>query len=280
MSDMKGKKVLITGAACGIGQCMTKLFAEAGCELILTDFNEDALNNFAEELRSLGAPVHHYVVDVSKRDQVDEMATHILSNIGNIDILINNAGLGHNGEIIETSIEKWQQLMDVNFWGPLYHIYAFLPSMVKAENGHIVNISSGQAFFRLPTWGPYAIIKLALGGLSELLRIELKKFNLKVTTVYPFMVNTGFYGGIEGDTLGTRLSMKLLPYYSQSPERVANIIFKAVKKQKPVEMVSVLNDIGAMSRSITPLSNLISSVSLKLLGKSRDDLKSDCNLIN
>lgn len=278
MGNMRGKKVLITGAACGIGRCLSKLFADAGCELILSDLNEEALREAAEELRSSGASVHYYMVDVSKREKVEEMAADVLNNIGNVDILINNAGIGHNGEIIETSIEKWKQLMDVNFWGALYHIYAFLPSMIKAKNGHIVNISSGQAFFRLPTWGPYAIIKLALGGMSELLRVELKKFKLKVTTVYPFMVNTGFYGDIEGDTLGTNLSMKLLPYYSMTPEKVARIIFKAVKKQKSVEMVSVLNDIGAMSRCISPLSDLISNASLLFLGKSSEDLKNECNL--
>jgi short-subunit dehydrogenase len=273
MEKLKGKKILITGAALGIGRCMAKLFARDGCELILTDLNETSLKQAVEELSGDGVKVHSYVVDVSNREEVEKMAADVIENIGNIDILINNAGIGHSGEIIETSLEKWKKLMDVNFWGPLYHIYAFLPSMVKAGKGHIVNMSSGQAFYRLPTWGPYAIIKLALGGFSELLRFELKKFKLKVTTVYPFMVNTGFYDDVEGETLGTKLSMKLLPYYSMTPEKVARIVYRAVKKQKPVEMVSVMNDIGAFSRSFGPLSNLITAVSLGFLGKNPEQLK-------
>lgn len=280
MQNLRGKKVLITGAACGIGRSLAELFANAGSELILTDFNEVALKEACQQLESKNVTVHKYVVDISKREQVENMAADILENLGNIDILINNAGIGHNGEIIETSLDTWKKLMDVNFWGALYHIYAFLPSMIKAKKGHIVNVSSGQAFFRLPTWGPYAIIKLAMGSMSELLRIELSKFKIKVTTVYPFMVNTGFYGDIEGETLGTKISMKLLPYYSMKPEKVANIIFNAVKKEKPLEMVSIINDIGALSRSIAPVSNLISNISLRFLGKDCNDLERECELLN
>ena len=280
MQNLRGKKVLITGAACGIGRSLADLFANAGSELIITDFNEVALQEVYDNLASKKVTVHKYIIDISKREDVEKLAAEILEDIGNVDILINNAGIGHNGEIIETSLDTWKKLMDVNFWGALYHIYAFLPSMIKARKGHIVNVSSGQAFFRLPTWGPYAIIKLALGSMSELLRIELSKFNLKVTTVYPFMVNTGFYGDIEGETIGTKLSMKLLPYYSMKPEKVANIIFNAVKKEKPLEMVSIINDIGAISRSIAPVSNLISNISLRFLGKDSKDLEKECELLN
>lgn len=279
MADLKGKRVLITGAACGLGRSLAELFIKAGSEMILTDINESALNQTVEELREKGASVHSYTVDIANRKKVEQMAMDILKDHGHVDILINNAGIGHNGEIVETSLKTWKELMDVNFWGMLYHIYAFLPSMIKAETGHIVNISSGQAFFRLPTWGPYAIIKLAQGAFSELLRIELKKFKIKVTTVYPYMINTGFYREVEGDTLGSKLSMKLLPFYSMTPERVAKIVFKAVKKRKPVEMVSRINDIGFISRSITPLANLISTLTLMSLGKNCDTLKNECELL-
>ncbi|MBF0118271.1 MAG: SDR family NAD(P)-dependent oxidoreductase [Desulfobacterales bacterium] len=276
MANLKGKRVLITGSGKGIGRCLALNFAKEKCELILTDIDDVGLKRVADEVIQNGASAHTYIVDVANRDSVEKMVAKIIDTLGGIDILINNAGIGHNGELVETPISTWKKLVDINFWGPLYHIYAFLPSMIESKSGHIVNISSGQAFFRLPTWGPYAIIKLAIGAFSELLRIELKKFNIKVTTVYPFMVNTGFYNNIPGETWGSKLSMKLVPYYSMTPEKVANIIFKAVKSQKGVEMVSFLNDIAFYSRFITPISNLISSTALIFLGKNSETLRKEC----
>ena len=96
----------------------------------------------------------------------------------------------------------------------------------------------------MPTWGAYASVKAALGVFSEILHFELRKYKIRVTTVYPFMVNTPFYSAIEGDTWAAKLSMKLVPYYSMSPEKVGKIIFKAVKKRHKVELVSIFNDIG------------------------------------
>lgn len=274
MATLKGKRVLITGAANGIGRAMAGYFAQAEAVLILTDIDGQALENVAEKLRQDGTRIYTFELDVSKSGQVNKMAKSVIANPG-IDILINNAGIGYNGEFVETPMSKWKQLMDVNFWGPLYHVYAFLPHMIKQGSGHIVNVSSGQAFFRLPTWGPYATIKLALGGFSELLRIETRKFGIKVTTVYPFMVNTGFYSDIEGETFGTKMSMKLLPLYSMSPQRVGKIIFKAVKKQKAVEMVSIFNDMGFYSRLLPPVSNLMSAASMLFLGKKAQVLRKE-----
>ncbi len=278
MADLKGKRVLITGAAQGIGRSLCNQFAGAGCVLVLTDISADALERAAGELRTGGVTVYTHVVDVSKQAQVEKMAAEVVKELGGLDILVNNAGIGHNGEIVETPLSTWKKLMDVNFWGPLYHIYAFLPSMIAQGSGHIVNVSSGQAFFRLPTWGPYAIIKLALGAFSELLRVELRKFNIKVTTVYPYMVNTGFYKDVEAGSLGTKLSMALLPLYSQTPQRVAKIIYKAVKKGKAVEMVNFLNEVGKLSRVFSPVSNIVSALTLRAMGKDVEDLKKEMDL--
>lgn len=244
MATLKGKTVLITGAASGIGLCTAREFAKAGAVLVLTDIDGEGLKEAAHELKAGGATVHTFVYDVSKQKEVEDMAAQVIKKLGGIDVLINNAGIGHNGELAETPIRIWRRLVNINLMGPLYHVYAFLPQMKEQRRGHIVNVSSGQAFFRLPTWGAYASIKLALGAFSEILHFELRKYKIKVTTVYPFMVDTGFYDGIEGDTFFGKLSMKLVPYYSMSPERVGRIIFKAVKRNVKVEMVSLFNDIG------------------------------------
>jgi NAD(P)-dependent dehydrogenase (short-subunit alcohol dehydrogenase family) len=259
--------VLITGAARGIGACTAAEFAHAGATLVLTDRDGPALEATAAKLRADGATVHARVVDVTDKAAVDALAAEVIGTLGGLDVLINNAGIGHTGELKDTSIETWRKLVDVNFWGPLYHVYAFLPSMIARRAGHVVNVSSGQAFFRLPTWGAYAAIKAALGVFSEVLHWELRKHDVRVTTVYPFMVNTPFYAGVQGETLGARMSMKLLPWYSMTPERVGRIVFESVRDNGTVEMVSPLNLLGYYLHLVPPAFGAVSWLTDRVLAK-------------
>lgn len=270
MAKLRGKTVLITGAANGIGRCTANEFARAGCDLILTDIDGDLLEVVAQQIRAMDAVVQTYVYDVSNQSAVEEMADTVIKS-GGVDIVINNAGIGHSGELADTHLKTWHKLMDVNFWGPLHHIYAFLPYMKERRGGHFVNISSGQAFFRLPTWGAYAITKLALGVFSEILHFELRKYDIDVTTVYPFMTRTGFYEDIDGDTWLARLSMRLQPFYSMSPERVAKIIYRAVKRRDRVEMVSVANDLAHYAQFFPLVPDLIARVVDRALAKRPSD---------
>jgi short-subunit dehydrogenase len=128
-----------------------------------------------------------------------------------------------------------------------------------------VNVSSGQAFFQLPTWGAYAAVKACVGIYSEILSFEVARDGVRVTTVYPFMVNTGFYKGIEGESAGAKLSMKLLPLYSQKPETVGRILVKAVHRGKRVEMVHVINDLGRAVRFSRPVGGLVSRLTHRVL---------------
>ncbi len=261
MAKFKDKTILITGGAAGIGLCIARNFAKDGAKLILTDVNEKALKDAKTELSGHGARVEVFVVNVADQAQVDKMAETVLKKHGKLDVLINNAGVGYMGEIASTPLAEWKRLMDVDFWGVLYNTYAFLPSMIAAHGGQIINVSSGQAFFQLPTWGPYAAIKTALGVFSEVLHWEVRKHGIKVTTVYPYMVNTGLYDDIKTETIGGKLSMALLPLYSQSPETVGRIIYKAAKSGKHVEMVTIINNFAKYMRTVGPVGNMVSFMS-------------------
>jgi NAD(P)-dependent dehydrogenase (short-subunit alcohol dehydrogenase family) len=266
----QGKRVLITGGAGGIGLCTARQFSKAGAELILTDVDADALAKAAEEL-SVAGPVHTRVVDVSDRKAVYELADWVVGELGGLDVLVNNAGIGEHSEMADMKLDRWDKLVAVNLMGPLNHVYAFLPHFKERRAGHIVNVSSGQAYFRLPTWGAYAAIKAALGVFSEVLHFELKKYGIKVTTVYPFMVNTPFYKDVQSDTWGSRMSMKLLPLYSQSPKKVGKIIYKAIRRGAKVETVSFLNDV-AFYAQVVPLANdVIARTSNFLLARGAGD---------
>ncbi|EKD52383.1 MAG: short-chain dehydrogenase/reductase SDR [uncultured bacterium] len=271
MKNVKDKIVLITGAARGIGFCTAELFAKAGSVVLLTDIDARALSQAKIKLKRQHAKacIHSYVVDIAKPKSVANLRKNIIKKFGRLDILINNAGIGYTGELVETKMETWKKLIDVNFWGCLNMTYVFLPDMIKKLSGHIVNVSSGQAFFRLPTWGAYAAVKLAMACFSEVLHYEVKKFHIDVSTVYPFMVDTGFYDHVKPETFAAKLSMRLVPYYSMKPESVAEIIFEAVRKQHNVERVSFLNDIAYYGSVIPYFSDTISRISNYVLTKRR-----------
>ncbi|MBI4703716.1 MAG: SDR family NAD(P)-dependent oxidoreductase [Deltaproteobacteria bacterium] len=266
MGRFSGKRVLITGGAGGIGLCTAEIFAREGAELVVADIDAEALKEAERRIRDLGATVHGYQVDVSSREQVEDMARRVLAERGFVDVLINNAGIGHTGELADTSLETWRRLLAVDLWGVLHNVYAFLPSMLERAEGQIVNVSSGQAFFRLPTWGAYAAIKAAVGAFSEILHFELAPRGVSVTTVYPYLVDTGFYRDAQSRSFASRLSIKLMPYYADRPEKVARIIFEAVLRRRPVEMVNVLNDLGYYMHLLRPLASVVSRVSARVLG--------------
>ncbi|MGB9599558.1 MAG: SDR family NAD(P)-dependent oxidoreductase [Myxococcota bacterium] len=264
MKRLESKRILVTGAASGIGRSLSELLAKERAILYLSDINESGLKTLSESLKADGVNVKYFVYDVSDENAVNSVARTILSD-GNLDILINNAGIGYSKDLIDTPIDVWRKLINVNLMGPIYHTYAFLNSMRSAGDGHIINVSSGQAFFKLPGWGAYASIKAALGVFSEILYYEAKKYNIRVTTVYPFMVNTPFYKDIEGETFSAKLSMKLVPYYSMKPETVAKIILKAIKKEKKVEKVSIFNEVGFYSQFIPFAQDVLGTTSAMLL---------------
>ncbi|MEW6444393.1 MAG: SDR family oxidoreductase [bacterium] len=265
MKDARGRRVLITGAASGIGLSTAEEFARCGSELILTDLNAEGLLEAKRRLGGRGIPVHVRQVDVADRLEVEATAAWVVGELGGLDILINNAGVGYQGELEETSLETWKKLLEVNLLGPLYHIYAFLPHFKEKRSGHIVNVSSGQAFFRLPTWGAYASVKTALGAFSEILHFELRRYDIRVTTVYPFLVNTRFYRDIHGRTWGSRMAMRLIPYYSMSPQKAARIICRAVRKDAKVEKVSFLNDLGFYAQVVPLAGDILARTSELLL---------------
>jgi len=267
MPNNHKKTVLVTGGASGIGLSTAEAFAKADYRVIITDIDEQALQRAMCRFNGNGADVHPKVVDVASREQVQALAEWVASEVGALDVLVNNAGVGHHGELAETSLDTWKKLLDVNFWGPLYHVYAFLPAMKRRAAGLIINVSSGQAFFRLPTWGAYASIKAALGVFSEILHFELRKHGITVITVYPFMVNTPFYREIEGETWAGKLSMKLVPYYSMTPEKVGRIIFRAAERHKKVEKVSVINSLGHYMQLVPFVGDVMARATTLLLAK-------------
>jgi NAD(P)-dependent dehydrogenase (short-subunit alcohol dehydrogenase family) len=190
MRDLKGKNVVITGAASGIGRATAEAFAREGARLHLCDIDEAALEETASAIGR--AVVFTSKVDVSKRDAVEAFANTIHEKNGKaIDVLVNNAGVGLAGGLLETSLEDWEWVLSVNLWGVIHGCHFFAPRMVKDQSGgHIVNIASALGLFAAPNITGYSTSKFAVVGLSEALRGELGPHKIGVTTICPGLIDT------------------------------------------------------------------------------------------
>ncbi len=229
--DLNGKWALVTGAGSGMGRTTSIELAREGANLILVDICGEAMGNVARELEAMGAEVQTFCVDVTDPEQVQRMADTIHTRWGPLDVLVNNAGIAYMNHMIDTTVEDWRKLFDVNMWSIIHMVKAFAPEMMKRKAGQIVNISSGQAFFSVPTWGAYAATKFWVDGYTEALRYELYWHKVGVTCVYPGIVRTPFYDTITGGLL-VKLGLKVLMATASKPETVSRLTVRGIKRRK------------------------------------------------
>jgi len=206
MDTVAGKRVLITGGAMGLGKSFAqRAVREQAADVVLWDVNETALKQTAAELSSGSVSrVHHYVVDVSDQQSIIEAGAAVRSEVGDIDVLVNNAGIVRgNGYFWETEnradIDK---TMAINSLAPMYVALEFLPAMVNRKTpARVLNIASSAALVANPRMSVYAASKWAALGWSDSVRLELEQSgneHVKVTTVCPTYINTGMFDGAKG----------------------------------------------------------------------------------
>ncbi|MFB5620288.1 MAG: SDR family NAD(P)-dependent oxidoreductase, partial [Nitrosopumilus sp.] len=148
--DFKNKIVLITGASSGIGKQSAIEFAKLGANIILVSRRKDKLEQVANELKKFNVITLICQCDVSDKNQVKEMSKTVLEKFNSVDILVNNAGFAIYGSVYELSIDEIESQMKTNYFGMIYCIKNFLPSMLEKKSGHIVNVASVAASFGLP----------------------------------------------------------------------------------------------------------------------------------
>jgi NAD(P)-dependent dehydrogenase (short-subunit alcohol dehydrogenase family) len=186
-----GRSVVITGGSRGLGLVLARALAREGARLSLIARDRRALEDAALELRGMGADVLAVACDVSSRVDVEHAIEEVVQRYGAVDVLINDAGVIQVGPIENMSLTDFQQALDVHLWGAVYTIWAALPQMRRQGGGRIVNIASIGGKIAVPHLLPYTVSKFAVVGLSEGLRHELRKDNIKVTTVCPGLMRTG-----------------------------------------------------------------------------------------
>ncbi len=222
MEDLRGRVVLITGAARGMGKLHAANFCREGSIAIITDVDEAELNKTADELKSKGYEIYAYKLDVSDRDACFELAEKVKADLGTVDVLVNNAAVTECYAVLDLTEASVRRMTDVNYLGQVWMMQAFVPDMVERGAGHVVNMCSVAGKTGTAKMGGYCATKFALIGITDSIRLELLKSGVNFTIVNPGFVSTGMF---EGGTVPFITSW-------QDPQKVSEALVKAVKKNK------------------------------------------------
>jgi NAD(P)-dependent dehydrogenase (short-subunit alcohol dehydrogenase family) len=241
MQRLEGRTAVVTGAASGIGRAISEKLAAAGCHLALCDRNEAGLAETAESVQSLGRRASRHVVDVSKRPSMEALVADVLSFHGGAHILVNNAGVTVVSAFESQTIEDFEWLMGVNFWGVVYGCKLFLPALLAADEAHIVNLSSVFGILGVPMQSAYCASKFAVRGLSESLRAELSSTHVGVTSVHPGAVATNIVrdARYSARAVGS-MRDNLVDRFTKvtQPEEIADRVVQAIRKNRPRVLVA------------------------------------------
>ncbi|MDR6550394.1 MULTISPECIES: 3-ketoacyl-ACP reductase [Paenibacillus] len=221
MQSVAGKVALITGAGRGIGRATAIAFAQEGIHVGLVGRSLENLQKVAEELKPYGVKVVISTADVADLASITAAVESIRGELGAIDILVNNAGISKFGGFMELTPEEWTNIIDVNVKGVYYTTRAVLPEMMERNAGDIVNIASTAGQRGAPLTSAYTASKAAVIGLSESLMLEVRKKNIRVSTLTPSTVATDM-----------ALELKLTdgnPEKVMQPEDLADLIVAQLK---------------------------------------------------
>ena len=244
LTNLSGKTVLVTGAASGIGKETALAFARRGADLVICDVNEVGLAETERQIRALGRQVKARRVDVASRDQMREFAEAVHADVPAVDILVNNAGVGLGGGFLHTSLEDWDWIVGINFWGVIHGCHFFVPRMVeRRRGGYVINVASAAGYVASEPLCAYSTTKFGVFGFSEALREELDRHGIGVTTVCPGLINTPITQssrmvGPEATEEARRRIVQMYQRRNYGPERVAQNILRAVERNRAVAPIS------------------------------------------
>jgi NAD(P)-dependent dehydrogenase (short-subunit alcohol dehydrogenase family) len=239
-----GRTALVTGAASGIGRETALALARAGADLVVCDLNGAGAEQTAADVRALGRSALARTVDVARRDAMEAFAADVHKEVGGVDILMNNAGVGLGARFLETTLDDWQWILSINLWGVVLGCHFFVPPMVaRGKGGHVVNVSSVAGFLASAPLAAYSTTKFGVFGLSEALRSELRPHRIGVTAVCPGIINTPItrVSPMRGQTGSPEARAALVEFYERrnyGPERVAANILSAIRRNRAVAPIS------------------------------------------
>jgi len=235
--NYRGKIVVITGAASGLGRALAVRLADLGALLALADIDAKGLNETAGLLRNGNHLLHNF--DVANRGDVEQFRDLVVSRFEVVDVVINNAGVNLSQRLAETSQEDFEWLMGVNFWGVVHGSQVFLPDLMRRPESAIANISSIFGIVSAPGQGAYNTSKFAVRGFTETLRHELIKTPVHVMSVHPggiktnIVRNTKFYVAPNMKDDHETLIRNFDKIARTTPDAAANTILNALSRRHP-----------------------------------------------
>lgn len=240
MFDISRKVIAITGAGSGIGLALTRLCLAKGARVAASDVNPEALRVLDYDDRRLMVSA----LDVRDRSAVVSWARSVASHFGACDVIVNNAGVSLSSGVQTMRREDLEWIMDINFWGVVNGVEAFLPILEKSSAARIVNLSSLFGLMAVPSQSAYNASKFAVRGYSEAIRQDLRNTAIKVVTVHPGGVKTNIvrngkhFNGLDGSETDMDATADMFAKIaSTTPERAAEIIFNGMCKGKPRVLV-------------------------------------------
>ena len=219
---LKGKSVIITGGSSGIGKAIALRCAKDEAKVLVAARSEDRLVSVVEAINTAGGEGHHFVTDVTDPENVKGLFTYAVENLGCVDVVCNNAGLGFVKRIYELSDDEIAKMVNVNILGECYVAKYASQIMKEQKNGHLINTSSLAGLITIPQWSVYVATKWAVTGLTDSIRQELEPFNVRVTSVHPGAVKTDFFHEDTADIDISQFEDAI------SPEEVAEEVYKAM----------------------------------------------------
>ncbi|WP_340152051.1 glucose 1-dehydrogenase [uncultured Sneathiella sp.] len=201
MRGLKGKRVIITGSGSGIGREIARRFAEEGAEVAVFDMNEDGAAETVSLIEANGGRATSYIVNITDRAAIDA-AVKLVESSGPVDILVNNAGWDKIVSFLDSDVDLWKKVIDINLYGPLHMHHAVLPGMVKNGGGRVINISSDAGRVGSSGEAVYSSCKGGIISFTKTVARELARSGIQLNVVCPGPTDTPLFAEIAGGEEG------------------------------------------------------------------------------
>lgn len=232
MSEFKDKISMVTGAASGIGQAISRALGEDGAVVVIADVNLEGAQKVAAAIQQRGGRADAIQLDVTSAEDVQRAIDETVAKHGRLDLIFNNAGVAAGGEARDLSLADWRRIVDVNLMGVIYGTAAAYAVMVKQGFGHIVNTASLAGLLGAPFMVPYSATKHAVVGLSKSLRSEAADLGVKVTVICPGFIQTNIFEASPWRKVNKDDILQKIPFKIMEAEEAARIILRGVARNK------------------------------------------------